>query len=153
MFNSLMGTLEFGLKHADVEVARPLAAAGAMGSFQHHASVDGRAGLGDHNFLSASSGEGTILARLMRTTLSRMIFEDAGMNLVDAAADALLPLMLVERAAFEGVAGELLAKLEGDAGAQARVAGALESSLRGTVSPTGWTGRTRGGSGGTCPRS
>ena len=59
----------------------------------------------------------------MRTTLSRMIFEDAGMDLVDAAADALLPLMLVERAAFEGVAGELLAKLEGDAGAQARVMG------------------------------
>ena len=132
MFNSLMGTLEFGLKHADVEVAREsLAAAGAMGSFQHHASVDGRAGLGDHNFLSASSGEGTILARLMRTTLSRMIFEDAGMDLVDAAADALLPLMLVERAAFEGVAGELLAKLEGDAGAQARVVGALRELTTG----------------------
>lgn len=130
MFNSLMGTLEFGLKHADVEVAREsLAAAGAMGSFQHHASVDGRPGLGDHN--RDGGGEFGILARLMRTTLSRMIFEDAGMDLVDAAADALLPLMLVERAAFEGVAGELLAKLEGDAGAQARVAGALRELTTG----------------------
>ena len=130
MFNSLMGTLEFGLKHADVEVAREsLAAAGAMGSFQHHASVDGRPGLGDHN-ARAGGGFG-ILARLMRTTLSRMIFEDAGMDLVDAAADALLPLMLVERAAFEGVAGELLAKLEGDAGAQARVMGALRELTTG----------------------
>ena len=130
MFNSLMGTLEFGLKHADVEVAREsLAAAGAMGSFQHHASVDGRPGLGDHN--ARAGGDFGILARLMRTTLSRMIFEDAGMDLVDAAADALLPLMLVERAAFEGVAGELLAKLEGDAGAQARVVGALRELTTG----------------------
>ena len=130
MFNSLMGTLEFGLKHADVEVAREsLAAAGAMGSFQHHASVDGRPGLGDHN--ARAGGDFGILARLMRTTLSRMIFEDAGMDLVDAAADALLPLMLVERAAFEGVAGELLAKLEGDAGAQARVMGALRELTTG----------------------
>ena len=53
------------------------------------------------------------------------------MDLVDAAADALLPLMLVERTAFEGVAGELLATLEGDAGARNHVMGALRELTAG----------------------
>ena len=133
MFTSLMGTLEFGLKHEDVEVAgESLSAAGAIGSFQHHSLVDGRPGLGVHNAPDPSREGGCgILAHLMRTVLRRMIFEDASMDLVDAAADALLPLMLVERTAFEGVAGELLATLEGDAGARNHVMGALRELTAG----------------------
>ena len=109
-----------------------MSAAGAIGSFQHHSLVDGRPGLGVHNAPDASREGGCgILAHLMRTVLRRMIFEDPSMALVDAAADALLPLMLVERTAFEGVAGELLATLEGDAGARNHVMGALRELTAG----------------------
>ena len=44
LFSTLMGTLEFGLKHANAEVAREsLAALGAMGSFQHKAVAEAAA--------------------------------------------------------------------------------------------------------------
>ena len=52
-----------------------------------------------------------ILAHLMRVVLNRLIFEDASMDLVESAADALLPLVMCERGAFQGTAQELLATL------------------------------------------
>jgi len=46
---------------------------------------------------------------------------------VESAADALLPLMMCERDAFQRTAQELLAGLAGNAGAQQHVAGALHT--------------------------
>jgi hypothetical protein len=145
LFSTLMGTLEFGLKHANSEVAREsLAALGAMGQYQHRAAAAaaeasanpqtgnlaalvGPIGLGRHNAPSAERGGVGILAHLMRLVLNRLIFEDASMDLVESAADALLPLMMCERGAFEATARELLAGLAGNAGAQQHVAAALHA--------------------------
>ena len=145
LFSALMGTLEFGLKHSNVEVAREsLAALAAMGQFHHCAEANaaavaanpqagdlaaliGPVGLGQHNAPAAERGGVSILAHLMRVVLNRLIFEDASMDLVEAAADALLPLMMCERGAFERTAQELLAGLSGNAGAQQHVAGSLHA--------------------------
>ena len=37
----------------------------------------------------------------MRVVLNRLIFEDASMDLAEAAADALLPLIMCEQEAFQ----------------------------------------------------
>ena len=144
-----MGTLEFGLKHADHEVGREsLGALGAMGAFHHAATAEaaeaaanprvgnlaslaGPVGLGAHNAPSPERGGVGILAHLMRVVLNRLIFEDASMELSEAAADALLPLMTCERDAFRRTAEELLAGLSGNAGAQQHVAAALHELTTG----------------------
>ena len=149
LFSTLMGTLEFGLKHADHEVGREsLGALGAMGAFHHAATAEaaeaaanprvgnlaslaGPVGLGAHNAPSPERGGVGILAHLMRVVLNRLIFEDASMELSEAAADALLPLMTCERDAFRRTAEELLAGLSGNAGAQQHVAAALHELTTG----------------------
>ena len=149
LFSTLMGTLEFGLKHADHEVGREsLGALGAMGAFHHAATAEaaeaaanprvgnlaslaGPVGLGAHNAPSPERGGVGILAHLMRVVLNRLIFEDASMELSEAAADALLPLMMCERDAFRRTAEELLAGLSGNAGAQQHVAAALHELTTG----------------------
>ena len=117
LFSTLMGTLEFGLKHADHEVGRESSARSARWArfitprrrrrrrrrrtrASELASLAGPVGLGAHNAPSPERGGVGILARLMRVVLNRLIFEDASMELSEAAADALLPLMTCERTRF-----------------------------------------------------
>ena len=126
LFNTLMGTLDFGLKHADAETSREsLSALAAMASFHHSSTIAGQPGLGAHNAPTPERGNVGVLAHLMRVVLNRLIFEDASMDLAESAADALLPLMHCERVAFEDVARELLGRLSGNQGAMEHVSRAL----------------------------
>ena len=144
VFATLMGTLEFGLKHADADVGREsLGALGAMGSFHGAAVADaeeaartperfvGRLGalaepgLTRHNAPDARYGGLGVLAYFMRVVLNRLIFEDATVHLAECAADALLPLIAAERDAYAKIAEALVASVAGDEGAKRAVAEAL----------------------------
>jgi hypothetical protein len=50
----------------------------------------------------------------MRLLLQRLIYEEAVFDLVDEAADALLPIILYERQAFETIAASLVAAVAAD---------------------------------------
>lgn len=138
-FATLMRTLEFGLTHADVDIGREsFAALSGLAAFHHRETKGSRGGnpaggLAAHNAANstASSRGGEdekkegILARFLKLSLNRLLFEDASTALAEPAADALLPLMLCEREAFAAVAHELVSSLAGDARAQGKVGEAL----------------------------
>lgn len=130
-FATLMRTLEFGLTHNDVDIGREsFAALSALAAFHHQETsrVGAAGGLGAHNALKTFSDETFqegVLARFLRLSLNRLLFEDASASLAEPAADALLPLILTERHAFERVANDLIVSLAGDARAQRAVRDAI----------------------------
>ena len=131
-FATLMRTLEFGLTHSDVDIGREsFAALSALAAFHHQEvqRVGAAGGLGAHNAPKNVSdekfNEGGILARFLRLSLNRLLFEDASVSLAEPAADALLPLILSERSAFERVANDLIVSLAGDERAQRAVSDAI----------------------------
>lgn len=108
VFSTLMTTLEFGLKHSNETVSKEsMTALSALATFQRHSVKTGTDGLGHH---MAPNAEGlSILAHLMRLLFQRLVYEEAVFDLVDEAADALLPIILHERQAFETLASSFLA--------------------------------------------
>jgi hypothetical protein len=131
-FATLMRTLEFGLTHSDVDIGREsFAALSALAAFHHQEvqRVGATGGLGAHNapknVPDEKLNEGGILARFLRLSLNRLLFEDASVSLAEPAADALLPLILSERSAFERVANDLIVSLAGDERAQRAVSDAI----------------------------
>jgi hypothetical protein len=131
-FATLMRTLEFGLTHSDVDIGREsFAALSALAAFHHQEvqRVGATGGLGAHNapknVPDEKLNEGGILARFLRLSLNRLLFEDASVSLAEPAADALLPLILSERSAFERVANDLIVALAGDERAQRAVRDAI----------------------------
>jgi hypothetical protein len=131
-FATLMRTLEFGLTHSDVDIGREsFAALSALAAFHHQEvqRVGATGGLGAHNapknVPDEKFHEGGILARFLRLSLNRLLFEDASVSLAEPAADALLPLILSERSAFERVANDLIVALAGDERAQRAVRDAI----------------------------
>lgn len=113
LFGTLMFTLEFGLKHANETVSKEsMTALSALATFQCNSAKVNNPGLGAH---MAPNAEGlSILAHLMRLLLQRLIYEEAVFDLVDEAADALLPIILYERQAFETIAASLVAAVAAD---------------------------------------
>ena len=107
LFGTLMSTLEFGLKHADETVSKEsMTALGALATFQCNSAKTQTIGLGAH---MAPNAEGvSILAHLMRLLFHRLVYEEAVFNLVDEAADALLPIILHERPAFQNLASAFI---------------------------------------------
>ena len=130
-FATLMRTLEFGLTHADVDIGREsFAALSGLAAFHHRETKGSRGGnpaggLAAHNAANEDEKKEGILARFLKLSLNRLLFEDASAALAEPAADALLPLMLCEREAFAAVAHELVSSLAGDARAQGKVGEAL----------------------------
>lgn len=114
MFATLMSTLEFGLKHANEIVSKEsMTALGALATFQCNSAKASAPGLGAH---MAPNAEGlSILGHLMRVLFQRLVFEEAVFDLVDEAADALLPIILYERQAYESLAQTLMASVSADA--------------------------------------
>jgi hypothetical protein len=106
LFSTLMFTLEFGLKHAHETVSKEsMMALSALATFQCNSAKINNVGLGAH---MAPNAEGlSILAHLMRVLLQRLIYEEAVFDLVDEAADALLPIIMYERQAFESIANAI----------------------------------------------
>ena len=134
-FATLMHTLEFGLTHADATVGREsFAALAALAAF-HHRETRGEGnpsgGLSAHNAARAPEASEGILARFLKLSLNRLLFEDASATLAEPAADALLPLMLCEREAFSSAASALVGGLAGDARAQRAVGEALRDLTAG----------------------
>ncbi|KAL2619846.1 hypothetical protein R1flu_000051 [Riccia fluitans] len=111
-FGQIVGTLDFGLRHQDVEVVNmSLTALNAIAFYHYQAACRGQEGLGEHA-LSTTGPDGVIkdgvLAHFLRSVMQFLLFEDYSNELVEPAADALLPLILCNTAFYQKLAQELL---------------------------------------------
>ncbi|KAG8390023.1 hypothetical protein BUALT_Bualt01G0040100 [Buddleja alternifolia] len=111
-FSHIIGTLDFGLHHQDVEVVDMcLRALRALASHHYKDRGAGKVGLGSHatdyNDTDGKFHQG-ILSRFLRSLLQLLLFEDYSTDLVSSAADALLPLILCEQSVYQSLANELI---------------------------------------------
>lgn len=110
-FDSIMGTLEFGLRHQDVEVVNmSLTALNAVAFYHYQAICRGQEGLGLHVTGTESNCvlEEHTLAYFLRSLMQYLLFEDYSNDLVDPAADALLPLILCNTAIYQRMAQDFV---------------------------------------------
>ncbi|EFJ35002.1 hypothetical protein SELMODRAFT_406082 [Selaginella moellendorffii] len=127
-FSQILGTLEFGLRQQDVEVVNmTLSALGALGVFQYQALCKGDDGLGTQ---SRTSGGDDVLSHFLKLLMHFLLFEDYSNDLVEPAADALLPLILCNTALFEKLKQELVQRHQ-DVVSQERVSTAFHSLSKG----------------------
>lgn len=110
----IIGTLDFGLRHQDSEVFdKCLRALKALASYHYRETVAGNMGLGLHASGIKDSGgnvQDGILSRFLPCLLQLLLFEDYSTDLVSAAADALLPLILCEQVLYQRLCSELIEK-------------------------------------------
>ncbi|OAE29499.1 hypothetical protein AXG93_1433s1180 [Marchantia polymorpha subsp. ruderalis] len=104
-FGRIVGTLDFGLRHQDVEVVNmSLTALNAVAFYHYHAVCRGQEGLGAHA-LSTPGPDGApkegVLAHFLRSVMQFLLFEDYSNELVEPAADALLPLILCNTGLYQ----------------------------------------------------
>ncbi|EFJ09353.1 hypothetical protein SELMODRAFT_129863 [Selaginella moellendorffii] len=112
----------------DVEVVNmTLSALGALGVFQYQALCKGDDGLGAQ---SRTSGGDDVLSHFLKLLMHFLLFEDYSNDLVEPAADALLPLILCNTALFEKLKQELVQRHQ-DVESQERVSTAFHSLSRG----------------------
>ena len=131
-FGALLASLRFGLQHADSDMScASLEAAGALASFHFTARRSGQPGLGAHAAPAADGAPGCLVA-LLEVVLTRVVFEESDAALTEAAADALLPLMLAESDAFSGFGQRLCVQAE-PVGGSARVAAAMAALTDGVT--------------------
>eukprot|EP00878_Enallax_costatus_P024514 GHUV01026164.1.p1 GENE.GHUV01026164.1~~GHUV01026164.1.p1 ORF type:complete len:1105 (+),score=386.39 GHUV01026164.1:1431-4745(+) len=122
-FGSLMATLEWGLLGNDVVAV--------------HCSLEGLAGLAKYQYESVqtggrglagqSAGNRSVVSHFQELLLRRLLLEDTPQDMVELAADALLPLLLAEPANFGPLSTAVAAAagVNGDPRASAAVANAL----------------------------
>ncbi|KAL5998712.1 hypothetical protein ACLOJK_009657 [Asimina triloba] len=102
-----------GIVHAfDAEVVNKcLSALNALASYHYKERSAGKQGLGDHaEGFGGPDGrfqEG-ILSRFLQSLLQWLLFEEYSTELVGAAADALLPLILCEQGLYQRLGNELM---------------------------------------------
>ncbi|XVE62729.1 hypothetical protein DITRI_Ditri06bG0142700 [Diplodiscus trichospermus] len=107
-FAHILGTLDFALHHQDLEVVNMcLGALKALASYHYRETCAGNAGLGAHAAGQGNLPEG-IFSRFLRSLLQLLLFEDYSPDLVSAAADALLPLILCEQGLYQRLGNELI---------------------------------------------
>ncbi|VFQ81253.1 unnamed protein product [Cuscuta campestris] len=111
-FAHIVGTLDFGLHHQDVEaVDMSLQAVNALASYHYKERGAGKIGLGSRASASTDSAgnlqEG-ILSKFLRSLLQFLLFEDYSDDSVSSAADALLPLILCEQDLYQRLGHELI---------------------------------------------
>ncbi|KAL6581172.1 hypothetical protein OROMI_007095 [Orobanche minor] len=134
-FTRIFETLDFGLHHQDVEVADLcLRALKALASHHYKDRGPGKVGVGSHSTsykeLDGKSREG-ILGRFLHSLLQLLLFEDyrsALTDLVNSAADALLPLILCEQTVYQHLANELI-EAQVNPMFRSRLANALQSLI------------------------
>ncbi|XP_020531043.1 exportin-4 isoform X2 [Amborella trichopoda] len=129
-FSHIIGTLDFALHNQDVEVVNmSLSSINALATFHYKERSSGKEGLGlhavDYNDPSGTRQEG-ILGRLLELLLHLLLFEDYSTELVAAAADALLPLIVCDPGLYQRLGHELLERQENSV-FKARLATALQS--------------------------
>ncbi|KAG1679648.1 hypothetical protein FOA52_006165 [Chlamydomonas sp. UWO 241] len=124
-FATMLSSLEFGLSHADSQVAQAsLEGLAGIARHQHKSLALGGPGFSAYAMPSGASATCHLLELLLR----RLLLEDMSLELVDLAADALLPLMAVEGGAFGSLCGQLAAS-QPDPASAAKVAAALSKLL------------------------
>lgn len=129
-FAHIVGTLDFGIKHQDTEIVNMcLDALKALASYHYNKKNAGEEGLGAHatgyENPFGKSQEG-ILHHFLRSLLQLLLFEDYSSELVETAADALLPLILCEQALYQRLGHELIER-QANPTLQSRLANALQS--------------------------
>lgn len=129
-FAHILGTLDFGLHHQDVDVvSKCLRALQALASYHYKETGNGNIGLGAHTMgLKDSSGnvqEG-LLSRFLRSLLQLLLFEDYSSDLISVAADALLPLILCEQGLYQRLGNELIER-QANPTLRSRLANALHT--------------------------
>nr|XP_027104621.1 exportin-4-like isoform X1 [Coffea arabica] len=128
-FIHIVGTLDFGLQHQDSEVVDLcLRALKALSSYHYKETGAGKSGLGSYasgyEDLAGNSQEG-ILGRFLHSLLQFLVFGDYSNDLVSAAADALLPLILCEQSIYQRLANELI-ESQGNPAFRSRLANAFQ---------------------------
>ncbi|KAM7532194.1 hypothetical protein LguiB_035604 [Lonicera macranthoides] len=129
-FAHVLGTLEFGLHHQDIDVVDMcLRALKALASYHKKETDAGKAGLGSnatcYKHADGQLHEG-ILSRFLRSLLQFLLFDDYSTDLVSTAADALLPLILCEQGLYQRLGNELIDRQTNPA-FKSRLASALQS--------------------------
>ncbi|XP_073222113.1 uncharacterized protein [Cicer arietinum] len=129
-FTHILGTLDFGLHHQDVDVvSKCLRSLQALASYHYKETGNGNIGLGAHAMgLKDSSGEVQegLLSRFLRSLLQLLFFEDYSSDLISVAADALLPLILCEQSLYQRLGNELIER-QTNPNLKSRLANALHS--------------------------
>ncbi|XP_022746625.1 exportin-4-like isoform X2 [Durio zibethinus] len=125
-FAHILGTLDFGLHHQDLEVVNMcLGALKALASYHYRETCAGKTGLGSHAAGQGNLPEG-IFSQFLRSLLQLLLFEDYSPDLVSAAADALLPLILCEQELYQRLGNELIER-QANSTLKSRLANALHS--------------------------
>ncbi|XVF06407.1 hypothetical protein REPUB_Repub06bG0046100 [Reevesia pubescens] len=125
-FAHILGTLDFGLHHQDLEVVNMcLGALKALASYHYREMCAGKTGLVSHAAGEGNLPEG-IFSRFLRSLLQLLLFEDYSPDLVGAAADALLPLILCEQGLYQRLGNELIERLASST-LKSRLANSLHS--------------------------
>ncbi|KAA8534673.1 hypothetical protein F0562_032190 [Nyssa sinensis] len=111
-FAHILGTLDFGVHHQDIEVVDMcLRALKALASYHYKETGAGKVGLGSHatgyQDPDGKLQEG-ILSRFLRSLMQFVLFEDYSIDIISAAADALLPLILCEQSLYQKLGKELI---------------------------------------------
>ncbi|CAI8615607.1 unnamed protein product [Vicia faba] len=123
-FTHILGTLDFGLHHQDVDVvSKCLRALQALASYHYKETGNGNIGLGAHS--SGETQEG-LLSRFLRSLLQLLFFEDYSSDLISVAADALFPLILCEKGLYQRLGNELIER-QADPNLRSRLVNALQS--------------------------
>eukprot|EP00250_Pteridium_aquilinum_P028115 c36611_g1_i1 orf=157-3681(+) len=111
-FSQVVGALNFGLRHQDIEVVNmSLTALNAIAFYHYQAVCKGEEGLGFHaveTYDSSGALQDGVLAHFLRSLLQYLLFEDYSHELVEPASDALLPLILCNTALYQRLAQDLL---------------------------------------------
>jgi hypothetical protein len=107
MFVRLMSTLHYAITvcSSDSELSEAVfEAIAAIAKYHVQAIRNGAPGLGANN---GEMDGGTALGRLLSSIMQHVVFEDAGLLIVDFAAEAMLPLIIAEPSTFQGFAHQL----------------------------------------------
>ncbi|KAK2968305.1 hypothetical protein RJ640_016237 [Escallonia rubra] len=125
----VLGNLDFGLHHQDAEVVDMcLRALKALASYHYKEISASKVGLGLHA-TAYKDPDGNlqdgILSRFLRSLLQFLLFDDYSTDLVSAAADALLPLILCEQDLYQKLGNELIER-QGNPAFRSRLVNALQ---------------------------
>lgn len=104
MFGRLTSTLHYAITvcSSDPELSEAVfEAIAAIAKYHVQAIRNGAPGLGANN---AEIDGMTALGRLLSSIMQHVVFEDAGLLIVDFAAEAMLPLIIAEPSTFQGFA-------------------------------------------------
>eukprot|EP01116_Phalansterium_solitarium_P013083 TRINITY_DN299_c0_g4_i1.p1 TRINITY_DN299_c0_g4~~TRINITY_DN299_c0_g4_i1.p1 ORF type:complete len:1128 (-),score=390.95 TRINITY_DN299_c0_g4_i1:363-3746(-) len=105
LFKNLLTSVEYGVNHHDVDIARiSMDALAAMARFNYTTQIEtGTPGL--HSQLAANP---PVLREVLRFVLHFVLFSDFSADLVTSASDALLPLICSEQQAYREIVGSFI---------------------------------------------